>query len=198
MNFNFTPEERKTEIYKVPAGIYVGKVLKSYLVNKDGTYTLHLCCDITEGDYAQYYTKRFNADTEYKKNHLEAREVKWKGVIRFPMPDGRDPQIDASRDRKFRDCLYRFEKSNAIRWQQTGSDEQSFARDIKNFFDGKAIGLNVADDEFNGVQFTKIARVEIVDDVRNGKCRQATIKRQQTSAAAAFTDVTASEPELPF
>lgn len=70
---------------KLPRGGYVGKIMKAELVKSNwGTDQLKISFDITEGDYTDYFMKKWKEDQNPNRT--------WKGVgyVRIPVDDGSD------------------------------------------------------------------------------------------------------------
>lgn len=160
----------------LPAGPYIGKIIN---IRIDGTaprQTLVISIDITEGEYAQYFAKKYHHDCENKGQY----EPKYRGEykLRIPHPDS-GSQYPESDKRKFNDAMWRIEQSNSgYRWD---GNEAGLI--------GKAIGISVQDGSYNDKPFTAIGRLEIVDDIRNGLVK--TMKPRKPSYSP---DYYASQP----
>ena len=163
-------EESKGAVKTLPAGPYVAKVLNTSIIGKEPDQQLAVVIDIWEGDYAGWYRTKFKADKEKGSNF----EIKYKGVIRIriPNPDNTNARYPESDIRRFNDMIWRFEKSNdGFHWD---GDETKLK--------GLLIGVSVQEDTYNGKPFTKPARFEIVDDVRQGKVKvMAPRQREEAS-----------------
>lgn len=189
----FKSEAQNTKPKALPAGPYVAKILAVKVDGEDPDQTLIIRVDVTEGPYANYFRDRFKREKENSRY-----EPRYKGDFRLRIPNDNNtkamyPESDL---RRFNDAIYRIEKSNpGYHWDW---NEQGLV--------GKTVGINMQDNEYNGVPFTKIGRLEIADDVRNGVCDKMNPKAprgdayeppvaqvdQQTGFTAVETD------ELPF
>ena len=142
---------------QLPAGPYVAKVLKVEIEGDAPDQRLILKVDVAEGYYLDFFMNKFKSQYEKSSGKYP---VTYKGVYRIRIPNEKNknalyPESDI---RKFNDMIFRFEKSNeGFHWE---GDETSLV--------GLMIGINMQDDEMNGTQFTRIGRLEIADDVRNG------------------------------
>lgn len=195
--FNVAPKhEARGMSYKVPAGIYVAKIIA--VKEEEDTYgpALKLALDIAEGEYAGYYQKRYTSDQEYAKNNPDkAREAKWKGTIRFRIPQGQDPEHDGRNEAILQDALARIIDSNSglsISWEK-----------LETQLIGKFVGINVRESTYNGNVFTEIGRLETVEDVREGRVRPMPPRGSRQAAAepeipAGYTPVNTGAEALPF
>lgn len=193
----FNPTEPKKTV-RVPAGLYIGKVVAVTLdKTASGSPLLKVAFDITEGEYKDAYKTRFLVDKEYaKKNPEKNREPVWKCIGRFQIPDGQDAQADNRNRRRLETFLWKIEKCNPnYKWN---GDENTLV--------GKAIGLNLREAEFNGMTFTEFGGAELIEDIRNGTAKPMP-RRENTnggnkvnvsvgnSVPSGFTPV---QTELPF
>lgn len=177
----------------LPEGGYVATVKN---VKIDGTVpnqTLVIRVDVSEGEQAGYFKKRFDHDNANKNSRFHA---KYKGDYRLRIPhEDSDSQYPESDIRRFNDAIWRFEKSNPdFHWD---GDETKLI--------GKTIGINMQAGTYNDSPFTTIGRLEIADDVRRGSCgtmkpRKPAYSRDyqaQKDAEAGFTPVE-DDSDVPF
>lgn len=161
-------EESKGTLKNIPAGPYVAKVLKTEIIGNEPDQQLAVVIDIWEGQFAGWYMTKFKADQEKGSNF----PVKYKGVLRIRIPnsENKNARYPESDLRRFNDMIWRFEQSNeGFRWD---GDETKLK--------GLLIGISIQEDTYNGKLFTKPARFEIVDDVRQGKIQvMAPRKREE-------------------
>ena len=146
---------------QLPPGAYVATIKAVKIEGHEPDQTLILRLDIAEGEYEGYYTKRYMHDTKNEKTKYPA---KYKGDfrIRIPNPDNKRAMYPESDLKRFNDAIYRIENSNSgYRWDW---DE--------NGLKGLTVGISVQQGTYNGSNFTKIARLEIADDVRKGIVKQ--------------------------
>ena len=175
----------------LPAGAYVA-VIKNVKVDGDEPdQQLVLRLEIIEGEWAGYYTKRYEHDTQNASGG--GYKVKYKGDYRIQIPDERNtkrihPEWDL---RTLNNSIWCIEASNpGFHWD--GEHEM----DLK----GKIVGINVRGGVYNMNPYTAIGRLEAADDVRNGvvkpmKPREDTANRPG-GGQDGFTMV--ENEELPF
>ena len=156
--FNGFRSEASGKAYEqLPPGAYVAKVKAVKIEGNEPDQALILRLDISEGEYEGYYTKRYMHDSKNEKSRYPA---KYKGDfrLRIPNPDNKKamyPEQDLSR---FNDAIYRIEQSNpGYKWDWN-----------EDGLRGLDVGVSVQQGTYNGSQFTKIARLEIAQDVRQG------------------------------
>ena len=143
---------------QLPAGPYVAVVKAVHIDGQEPDQTLILRLDIAEGPYEGYYMKRYMHDT---KNSNSYYQPKYKGDFRLRIPneDNKKAMYPENDIKKFNDFIARIEASNpgyTWDWNEQG-------------LKGKLIGVSVQQGTYNGSMFTKIKRLEIVDDVRQGR-----------------------------
>ena len=157
--FNGYKAEAKSKGYpQLPAGPYVAKIMAVKLEGFEPDQTLILRLDIAEGDNAGYYAKRYQHDSENKNARFPA---KYKGDFRLRIPNANStksmyPESDLA---TFNDAMFKIEQSNPgyhWDWNEDG-------------LKGLLVGINVQQGTYNGNQFTRISRLEIVDEVRAGR-----------------------------
>lgn len=152
-------ENQSNSMRYLPAGLYVVQVLDARIEGNAPDQKLGVLFEIFEGEYRGWFMKKYKAQKERGSSY----EIKYKGVIRIriPNPENKNAQYPESDIRRFNDMIYRFEQSNdGFHWD---GDETKLK--------GLLVGMSMQEDEFNGAAFTKPARFEIVDDVRNGKVK---------------------------
>lgn len=179
---------------QLPAGAYVAVIKNVKIDGTEPDQTLILRVDITEGEYANYFTNRYRHDSEGAGRF----PVKYKGDFRLRIPNDQNTKAlyPASDRRRFEDAIWRIEQSNpGYRWSW---DEKSLI--------GKAVGINMQEGEYNGTPYTTIGRLEVVSDVRSGAAKP--MKPRKPRSDASSVQVTTSdtvpdgfsqvEEELPF
>ena len=179
------------EAPKIKAGGYIIKILDARIEkSKSGQDMIVLRFDICEGEFADYYTKK------WKRAKEQGKDYNWGGkfyiVIGIDGYDGRLKALTTS-----------VEKSNAgYTWNW---DEESLK--------GKIVGAIFRDEEFimNDQIYTnaKIWQVRSVDTIRNGDFEIPKMKeltddqkekiedRKESTSASAFGS-TATDDDLPF
>ena len=157
--FNGFKAEAKAKGYpQLPAGPYVAKIMAVKIDGYEPDQSLILRLDVAEGEYTGYYAKRFQHDSENKNARYPA---KYKGDFRLRIPNVNSkksmyPEADLA---NFNDAMFKIEESNpGYHWNW---DENSLK--------GLMVGISVQQGSYNGNQFTRISRLEIVDEVRTGK-----------------------------
>ena len=154
----YKPEENKRGQIQLPAGPYVAKIINVKIDGNEPEQTLVLRLDVAEGEYAGYYAKRYKRDSERENAQYPA---KYKGDfrIRIPNPQNKKALYPESDLANFNDAMWRIQESNpGYTWEW---DENSLR--------GLYVGINVQQGSYNGKQFTRIGKLEIVSDVRSGK-----------------------------
>lgn len=178
---------------QLPPGAYVAKIKAVKIEGHEPDQTLILRLDISEGEYTDYYTKRYMHDTKNEKSMYPA---KYKGDfrIRIPNPDNKRAMYPESDLKRFNDAIYRIESSNDVYhwdWNEDG-------------LKGLTVGVSVRQGTYNGSGFTKIARLETADDVRKGLVKEMLPMAPRSDASydppidqqTGFTQV--SNDEVPF
>ena len=186
----FKSEASSKKVQPLPAGAYVAKI-KGVKIEPDQQLVLRV--DVEEGEYKGYFFKRFTQEKENSRY-----EPKYKGdyKLRIPNPDNKRAMYPESDLKRFNDAIYRIEQSNPdYHWDW---DE--------NGLKGLLIGINMQPGEYNGFTFTKIGRLEIVDDVRAGIVQPMQAKEQKGDAddtpyidpQSGYAQVDINGVELPF
>ena len=178
----------------LPVGAYVCEIKNVKIVGDEPDQQLILRLDIVEGEWASYYTNRYNHDAgNYKANNFHAT---YKGDFRVQIPDPKNtkrepPEWDV---KAFNNMTYCVEQSNpGYSWNW---DEKTLK--------GRLIGINVRAGTYNGNPYTTIGKLEPVDDVRKGLCRPMKPKADSNppEVAGAAADPSGFMPieteDLPF
>jgi hypothetical protein len=189
--YNGFKAEASNKIEALPAGPYVAVIKAVKIDGQEPDQALILRMDVAEGPYAGYFLDRYQKETRKAAGKYEPR---YKGDFRLRIPnDANTKALYPESDKKrFGDAVYRIEKSNPdYHWDW---NEQGLV--------GLVVGINMQQDEFNGVPFTKIGRLEIADDVRAGTVT-AMPPRERRDAPAPQVDrqsgmVKAEDAELPW
>lgn len=149
--------EASNKIENLPAGPYVAVIKNVKIDGAEPDQALILRVDVSEGPYDGYFLDRFQKETRKANGKYEPR---YRGDFRIRIPNDANTKAlyPESDKRRFNDMIYRIEKSNDgyhWDWNEDG-------------LKGLTVGINMQQDEYNGVPFTKIGRLEIADDVRKG------------------------------
>lgn len=188
--FNGYEAKRKATREQLPVGGYVVKVLDVHEQIYSWGNVLELSFDITEGQYAGFFT------ADYKNNTNEDR--KWRGKYRLnePKEDGSD--MDAWTKRNFNGAMYAFEDSNdGYHWDW---DESKLK--------GKIVGALFRNKEweYNGRTgwTTECCELIPVQDVRENHFQMPKDKPLKNKAApksimpAGFEEIVDTDDDLPF
>ena len=177
----------------LPAGTYVAGIKNVKIDGDEPDQQLVLRLDIIEGEYAGYYTKRYENDSQGA-GYEQQYQAKYKGDLRIqvPNPDNTKrshPEWDV---RIFNNAIYCIEQSNpGYKWDW---DEKKLK--------GKTVGINVREGTYNGNVYTQIGRLEVAEDVRKGIVETMKPKKpsgQTVTGVDAQTGFTGVETdELPF
>ena len=189
----FKSEANSVKVAPLPAGPYVAKILNVKIDGREPDQTLILRVDVSEGLQAGYFMNRYKKESSNTKSQYPA---KYKGdyKLRIPNRENKRAQYPESDIARFNDAIYRIEQSNpGYHWDW---NEQGLI--------GLEIGINMQPGEYNGHAFTRIGRLEISGDVRQGIVSPMTAREQQGDAddsahidpQSGFTAV--ETDELPF
>lgn len=184
----FKSERMTNSFDPLPVGQYIAKITGVKMEGTEPFVNLILRLDITEGEYAGYFTKRFKAQSEAQNSQYE---VKYKGVYRITVPHSNQQYCETNKKR-FGDFIAKIEESNSgYTWNW---DEKTL--------NGKVIGINVRESSYNGKKFTEIGQLESVDDVRNGKCKELPPRAEKSNGSSdvtpEYTTVDPNDVEIPF
>lgn len=176
----------------LPKGLYIAQIKAVKLEGQEPDQQIVLRVDIIEGDFANYYTDRYNSDKEAGGKY----EVRYKGDYKLQIPAENNPK------RQHFDWDYRTFQ-NAI-WAIEDSNDGYHWNWDENTLKGKTVGINVREGSYNGFPYTKIGRLESVKMIRAGKCKVMkdlkpqgeTVQNPYETANGAFTPV--EDEEIPF
>ena len=183
---DYDSTQTQTFTKPLPTGGYVGKIMGANLQQySNGQTGMVISVDITEGDYAGYFTDRYRSDP--------APDKKWKGNVRLNIPADDGGENDERDKRVFKSAMVAIEESNSgYHWNW---DE--------NTLKGKAIGVLVRQKEwaFNGSTGWSVDCFKLlsVDDVRQGNYKKIADKPLQARYVAnTVNDIASAEGDLPF
>lgn len=177
----------------LPEGPQIAEIRGTNIEGAAPNQTLVIRVEVTEGEYKDYFTKRYQHDKEAGGQY----EVRYKGDyrLRIPHPQSSSQYPDTDKKR-FNDAIYRIEKCNPdYHWD---GDETRLK--------GLKIGINMQKGTYNGSEYTTIGRFEIIDDIRKGLVTAMRPKKPRTSPdyqaqsedAAPASTWTPVEVEIPF
>ena len=181
--------ERQTARETLPVGAYVAKILDAKDLNYDWGNVLQISFDIIEGEYKDFFKNDYNAQT--------GEDKKWRGVYRLNVPKDDGSDKDEWTKNTFNGAIWTIEQSNKNyhwNWDEAG-------------LKGKLVGINYRefdwqmDDGRSGTS-TECGRLESIDDVRAGKCkdlkkRELKNKNKSATASNSFADI-GDDGDLPF
>ena len=159
----YTGERSKKGGYpQLPAGPYVGKIMNVKLDGLEPDQSLVLLLDVTEGDFANYYAKRFAHDDLAYKNGNSKYEPKYKGTLFVTIPNqdsrkrGEYYESDLRNFNNAMACIMASNPGYTWDWNEAG-------------LKGLSVGFSVRQGTYNGNQFTKIVNLEDANEVRMGQ-----------------------------
>ena len=168
----------------LPAGPYVAEILDVRIDGKEPDQTMVLRLDVTEGEQAGYFTRRYQHESENGGKY----EPRYKGVFRIRIPNDENTKAmyPESDKRKFNDAIFRIMRSNeGYKWDW---NEQGLI--------GKTVGINMQAGEYNGAPYTSIGRLEIAEDVRKGLVHEMPPRKPRGDAYEAPAEQT--DPQTGF
>ena len=190
---NFEARERTSFLTVPPAGAYVARIENVNVQEPTDTNprtVIELIVDITEGEYTHRYKDLFDDQKSRFGN------ANYRGTFRLTVPTDDDADEDNWIKRKFETSMWCIEQSNPnFEWDW---DEKKLRK--------LSVGISVRNKkyDYNGKvkTTTEIGRLEVVQDVRDGKVkpmqdRDQTKKDNQTNDAAnGFTAV--NDQDVPW
>ena len=190
----FKSEASGKKFPMLPAGTYVAAIKNVKVDGQEPDQQLILRLDIIEGEWAGYYTKRYENDSQ-STGFQQSFKASYKGDLRIqiPNPDNGKRQHPEWDVRTFNNAIWCIEQSNkGYRWDWNEAGLK-----------GKIVGINVREGSYNGNPFTQIGRLEVADDVRKGIVPTMKAKAPTGSSQAVATDpqtgfVGVETDELPF
>lgn len=189
---NFEAKQSKGFLTVPPAGAYVAEIKNVNVIeptDRNPRTVLELIVDISEGEYTHRYKDLFD------ENKNRFGDANYRGTFRITVPTEQDDEEDNWIKRKFEDQMFAIQESNpGYAWDW---DEKRLKM--------KKVGISVRNRiyEYSGKtrSTTEIGRLEIVQDVRDGKIKPMK-DRDQTQgktadSAQGFTDVS-DDTETPW
>ena len=190
----FESKAPSTKYPMLPKGLYIAQIKGVKMDGAEPDQRIVLRLDIVEGEYAGYYTARYNSES----NSGSQYAVTYKGDYFLQVPDNANPRRPHFEwDYKaFQNAIWAIEDSNDgyhWDWNEAG-------------LKGKIVGINVRQGEFNGNPYTRIGRLESVKMIKAGmiKIMQDMAPRSDgsvtttasTTSSNTFTAVV--DEEVPF
>ena len=190
----FKSEASGKKFPMLPAGTYVAAIKNVKIDGNEPDQQLVLRLDIIEGEWAGYYTKRYENDS-HSAGFNQNYQASYKGDLRIQIPNPANgkrqhPEWDI---RTFNNAIWCIEQSNngyKWDWNETG-------------LKGKTVGINVREGTYNGNPYTQIGRLEVADNVRKRIVQTMKAKAPTGSSQVVTTDpqtgfVGVETDELPF
>lgn len=140
---------------QLPVGAYVCKIISAKEVFYSWGSQLAIAFDIAEGEFAGYYQRKFDANTNEDK--------RWSGVLRLNIPTDDGSEDDDRRKRSFNTAIVTIEEDNpGYEWNW---NEASLK--------GKKVGIVFNKKEFEGsdgkvISFTQPKTIERISKVLDG------------------------------
>jgi len=187
----FKSEAPTTAYPMLPKGLYKAGIKAVKIDGAEPDQRLVIRLEIIEGEYAGYYTKRYQNDSQ---NSSGRYDVRYKGDFSLRIPNQANPKsqhFDWDL-RSFNGNIWAIEDSNpGYHWDW---NEQGLV--------GKTVGINVRQGSFNGTPYTTIGRLESTQFMDAGKCKVMADMKPRVSGTAAEATVPAGmmvvDEEVPF
>lgn len=190
----FKAEQNSASFPMLPKGLYTAKIMGAKVEGNAPDQRLIIRLDISEGEFIGYYSRRYKADQARGSQYT----VKYKGDYVLQVPDKSNPnrqkyewQYDQD-VRTFSGAIWAIEQSNPgyhWDWNEDG-------------LKGKSVGINVCEGTYNGNPYTRIGRLESLEEMKAGKVKVMKDMKPRgdaqpaQSAPETFTRV--DEEDIPF
>lgn len=174
----FKSEAPRMSYPQLPAGAYAGVIRDIRIDGNEPNQSLVFCLEVTEGEYAGYYAKRYQHDAERARASGDFT-AKYKGVYRLRIPNPgntytRNVEWDV---RNFNNAIWAIEQSNpGYHWDWK-----------EQLLKGKLVGFSVRDASYQGNAYTEIGRLEDINAVRAGKVKPMKPRDPEKTAGASVT-----------
>lgn len=171
----------------LPAGGYVGKILKAEVMQYPWGNQLEIKFDIVEGEFKDFFLRDWNNNTN--------EDRKWRGVLKLKLPTEDGSKQDGWKINSMNNLAASLEESNSgYTWDW---DETKFK--------GKLLGFLVREFEWSmngnfGVS-TEASSCTDIERIRNGKFKipkMRKLKEEQNTASAQSQDNITDPDDLPF
>ena len=158
----------------LPAGAYVAAIKNVKVEGNEPDQRLVLRLDVIEGEWAGYFTKRYENDSQ-SAGFFSNFQATYKGDYKIQIPDERNPKRQHPEWdlKRLNNSIWCIEQSNpGFHWD--GEHEM----DLK----GKIVGINMQEGTYNGNPYTTIGKLEVVDDVRSGNWTPMKPRAERTAS----------------
>ena len=155
----FKTEAPRAAYPMLPKGLYTAGIKAVKVEGAEPDQRLVIRLEIINGDWAGYYTKRYQNDAASGGRF----EAKYKGDYSLQIPDQANPKRQHYDwdYRSFNNAIWAIEDSNpGYHWDW---NEQGLV--------GKTVGINVRQGSYNGNPYTTIGRLESTQMMAAGKCK---------------------------
>ena len=163
----------KTQAYtdgeRLPSGYYIGVIKNAEEVqNRNGGSRLEIAVEITEGEYRDYFTNDYRAQTRENK--------RWRGVLPLFVPTDDGSERDGWTKRAFKTAITAIEESNnGYHWDWN-----------EKALKGLKIGFAVRREEYEPDKWaTKVFRLVSLDAINGGKLKPVEDKPMKGSTSSA-------------
>ena len=194
---NFEAKQSTSFLTVPPAGAYVARIENVNVIDPTDTNprtTIELVLDIIEGEYTHRYKDLFDD------NKSRFGDANYRGTFRLSVPTDDDADQDNWLKRKFETSMWCIEQSNADKNGKLTFEWDWDEKKLKKLLVGISVRNRVY--TYNGKQrtTTEIGRLEVVQDVRDGKVKpmkdRDQTQKQDNSSAQGFTAV--DDPDVPW
>ena len=143
----------------LPKGLYTAKIMGAKVEGTEPDQRLIIRLDISEGEFAGYYSRRYKADQDRGSQFT----VKYKGDYAIQIPNEANPRRQHYEwdHRAFCGAIWAIEQSNPgyhWDWNEAG-------------LKGKTVGINVRQGTYNGNPYTTIGRLESLEEMKAGRVK---------------------------
>ena len=184
--------QRSSFLTLPPAGAYVARIENVNVIDptdRNPRTVIELILDITEGEYAHRYKDVFDE----QKNRFG--DANYRGSFRITVPTDDDADEDNWVKRKFENSMWCIEQSNS------GYEWDWEEKKLKKLTVGISVRNRIYD--YNGKTRTtvEIGRLEVAQDVRDGKVKQMPDRDQRNKDNGSTAEVggfTAVDDETPW
>lgn len=163
----------KTQAYtdgeRLPSGYYIGVIKNAEEVqNRNGGSRLEIAVEITEGDFANYFTNDYRSQTRENK--------RWRGILSLFTPTDDGSERDGWTKRTFKTAITAIEESNSnYHWDWN-----------EKALKGLKIGFAVRREEYEPDKWaTKVFRLVNIEAVKGGKLKPVEDKPMKGSVSSA-------------
>lgn len=177
-----------TDSERLPSGYYIGVIKNAEEVqNRNGGSRLEIAVEITEGDFANYFTNDYRSQTRENK--------RWRGILSLFTPTDDGSERDGWTKRTFKTAITAIEESNSnYHWDWN-----------EKALKGLKIGFAVRREEYEPDKWaTKVFRLVSIEAVKGGKLKPVEDKPMKDGASVSTSAATSGDftpvdnEDLPF